>query len=46
MTVDLAGFKKAVSAGILLEGGAQVRHDMTLQVGALNETVEVKSARD
>src|SRR6187455_1655714 len=43
VTVDLTGFKKAVSSGILLEGGDQVRQDMTLQVGGLNETVEVKS---
>ena len=43
VTVDLTGFKKAVSAGILLEGGDQLRQDMVLQVGGLNETVEVKS---
>jgi hypothetical protein len=43
VTVDLAGFKKAVSAGILLEGGDAIRQDITLQVGAVNETVEVKS---
>ena len=43
VTVDLTGFKKAVSSSILLEGGDQVRQDMILQVGGLNETVEVKS---
>jgi hypothetical protein len=43
VTVDLTGFKKAVSSGILLEGGDQLRQDMVLQVGGLNETVEVKS---
>src|SRR3954454_13588302 len=43
VTVDLAGFKKTVSSGLLLEGGAQLRQDMVLQVGGLNETVEVKS---
>ena len=43
VTVDLTGFKKAVSSGLLLEGGDQVRQDMTLQVGGLNETVEVRS---
>src|SRR3954463_12457210 len=43
VTVDLTGFKKAVSSSILLEGGDQVRQDMTLQVGGLNETVDVKS---
>ena len=43
VTVDLTGFKKAVSSSILLEGGDQLRQDMILQVGGLNETVEVKS---
>ncbi len=43
VTVDLSGFKKAVSSGILLEGGDQVRQDIILQVGGLTETVEVKS---
>jgi hypothetical protein len=43
VTVDLAGFKKTVSSGLLLEGGAQLRQDLVLQVGGLNETVEVKS---
>ena len=28
VTVDLTGFKKAVSSGILLEGGDQLRQDM------------------
>jgi hypothetical protein len=44
VTVDLTGFKKAVTSGILLEGGASVRHDVSLQVGTLTETVEVRSA--
>ena len=39
--VDLSGFKKAVSPPIDLEGGVQVRHDVTMQVGALTDTVEV-----
>ena len=30
-------------AGILLEGGDAIRHDVVLQVGGLNETVEVRS---
>ena len=33
VSVDLTGFKKAVTSGILLEGGASVRHDVSLQVG-------------
>ena len=44
VTVDLSGFKKAVSSGILLEGGDQVRQDMILQVGGLTESVEVRSS--
>ena len=43
VTVDLAGFKKTVSSGILLRGAGAVRHDIALQVGALTESVEVKS---
>src|SRR6476659_986447 len=43
VTVDLTGFKKAVSSSILLEGGDQFRQDMILQVGTLNETVQVTS---
>ena len=35
VTVDLEGFKKAVSSEILLEGGDAFRHDVTLQVGAI-----------
>ncbi len=41
VSVDLTGFKKSVTSGILLQGGDQVRHDVTMQVGALTETVEV-----
>src|SRR6185295_13545444 len=44
VTVDLEGFKKAVSNEIPLQGGDAFRHDVALQVGALTETVEVKSA--
>ena len=33
VTVDLAGFKKAVSSGIRLEGGDSIRQDFVLQVG-------------
>ena len=29
VTVDLTGFKKSVTTGILLQGGDQVRHDVT-----------------
>ena len=41
VTVDMQGFKRAVTRGILLQGGESVRHDVGLQIGALAETVEV-----
>ena len=41
VTVDLTGFKKMVSSGILLQGGGAIRHDVALQVGDLAETVQV-----
>lgn len=44
VTVDLTGFKKAVSSGIRLEGGDSIRQDFTLQVGGLTESVEVISS--
>jgi len=43
VSVDLQGFKKASTMGIVLEGGAAIRHDVTLEVGALTETVQVVS---
>ena len=43
VTVDLQGFKKSVTTGILLQGGDAIRHDVSLQVGTMNETVEVVS---
>ena len=46
VTVDLEGFKKAVSAGILLQGGDSLRHDVTMQVGVLTEIVEVRSSTE
>jgi len=44
VTVDLQGFKKSVTTGILLQGGDAIRHDVALQVGGMNETVEVVSS--
>jgi hypothetical protein len=41
VTVDLTGFKKMVSSGILLQGANAIRHDVALQVGDLAETVQV-----
>ena len=42
--VDLQGFKTALTTGILLIGGAAIRHDVGMQVGAFAETVQVRSA--
>jgi carboxypeptidase family protein/TonB-dependent receptor-like protein len=44
VTVDLTGFKKTVSSGILLQGGGAIRQDIALQVGDLAESVEVRGA--
>src|SRR5687767_4997760 len=43
VAVDLAGFKKTVSSGILLQGGGAIRQDLALQVGEITESVEVRS---
>ena len=43
VSVDLQGFKRAVTSGIPLQGGDAVRHDVALTVGGLNEVVEVVS---
>ncbi len=43
VTVDLHGIQEGGRrAGILLEGGDAIRSDVILQVGGLNETVQVK----
>jgi hypothetical protein len=39
--VEIEGFKTAESGQILLRGGDQVRHDVAMQVGGLEETVQV-----
>jgi hypothetical protein len=39
--VELSGFKIAESGDILLRGGDQIRNDVALQVGGLEETVQV-----
>ena len=43
VTVDHAGFKKSVSSGIVLQGAETIRRDVTLAVGAVTESVEVKA---
>src|SRR5438876_1591698 len=44
VTVDLTGFRRAVTSGILLQGGDLLRHDVSLQIGELAESVEVRGA--
>ena len=44
VTVNVQGFKTARGTGLDLRAGDVVRHDVTLDVGAMTETVEVVSA--
>src|SRR5918993_744369 len=48
VTVDLIGFKKAVSEDILVEGGQAMRHDVAMLLGGVDEIVIVsgRSALD
>src|SRR4029453_15277823 len=41
VTVNLTGFKKAVTSGINLRPGDVLRHDVVLQIGEVAESVEV-----
>ena len=41
VTINIAGFKKAVATGIELRAGDVVRHDVALQIGEMTESVEV-----
>jgi hypothetical protein len=43
VTVDHAGFKKAVRSGIQLQGAVTIREDVMLALGAVTESVEVKA---
>jgi hypothetical protein len=43
LTVDHAGFKTSVKTGVLLQGGDTIREDVTLVVGAVTESVDVKA---
>ena len=40
--VDHPGFKTTISSGILLEGAQTIRKDVSLPVGSVSESVEVK----
>jgi outer membrane receptor protein involved in Fe transport len=44
VTVELAGFKKAVHDGVILEVGQRRRDDISLEVGVVTEVVEVKAS--
>src|ERR1700730_714730 len=46
VTVDHAGFKTAVNSGIVLQGAETIRKDVTLTVGSVSESVEVKGGTD
>jgi hypothetical protein len=41
---ETKGFKRAVETGVVLTGGATVRADLVLELGAVSEQVEVKAA--
>ena len=41
--VDHEGFKTTVNSGILLQGAETLRQDISLKVGSVSESVEVKS---
>src|SRR5438093_9266089 len=43
VTVDHSGFKLAVRSGIMLQGAETIRQDITLAVGSVTESVEVKA---
>jgi hypothetical protein len=43
VTANVQGFKTARSTGLDLRAGDAVRHDITLEIGAVTETVEVVS---
>src|SRR5262245_15615749 len=41
VSAELPGFKRVVESGVTLNGGATVRVDLALEIGALTEQVEV-----
>src|SRR5579862_6350303 len=44
--VEVQGFKMFTRPGIILTGGADYRQDVSLEVGAVTQTVEVKAASE
>src|SRR5437660_2145125 len=43
VTAESAGFKKTVQTGIVLDSAAKLNIDLSLTVGAVSDTVEVKA---
>jgi hypothetical protein len=46
VTVDHAGFKTSVNSGIRLLGAETIRKDVTLAVGSVSESIEVKAGAE
>jgi len=46
VTIDHTGFKTSVNTGIMLQGAETIRKDVTLTVGAVTESVEVKAGAE
>ena len=44
VAAEMPGFKKTVQNGVVLDSAARLNVDLTLTVGAVNESVEVKAA--
>src|SRR5260370_19183542 len=44
VTAELAGFKKTVQSGIVLDSAGKLNVDLTLTVGAVTESVEVNAS--
>src|SRR4051794_1316303 len=44
VTASAPGFKKQVQSNVILDAAANVKVDFALEVGAVNETVEVRAA--
>ena len=46
VTVDHAGFKTSLNSGIMLLGAETIRKDVTLVIGSVSESVEVKAGAE
>ena len=43
VSAEMQGFKRAVKTDVVLNSGATVRTDLTMEIGAVSEQVEVKA---